>query len=172
MKIGVDKAPNIMQIVFRAEPSDKIYSNCMRGVINLDLKNKIMSACTDCGVYAYKWNGKGKEFLKLMKTADEDCLLEKISSTKFDYELTVSEFLEYFDEYENEKYLKAVSFFNSFDDALVSSLWDFYNIIERYDAEDLFLDLDIDDFICYDYPSRARTFARLFVEYVQPRIEI
>ena len=109
MKIEIDKLPNIMQIVFRAEPSDKIYSNCMRGVINLDLKNKIMSACTDCGVYAYKWNGKGKEFLKLMKTADEDCLLVKISSTKFDYELTVSEFLEYFDEYENEKYLKEIT---------------------------------------------------------------
>lgn len=71
-----------------------------------------------------------------------------------------------------KKYLKAVSFFNSFDDALVSSLWDFYNIIERYDTEDLFLDLDIDDFVVYDYPRRARTFAKLFVKYVQPKIEV
>lgn len=63
MKIGIDETPNILQIAFRAEPSDKIYSNCMRGVINLDLKNKIMSACTDCGIYAYKWNGKKKIFL-------------------------------------------------------------------------------------------------------------
>lgn len=172
MKIGIDKAPNIMQIVFRAEPSDEFYRDCMRGVINLDLKHRIMSAYTDCGVYAYKWNGKEKEFLRSMKTANEECLLEKISSTKFNYEQTVLEFLEYFDEYENEKYLKAVSFFYSFDDTIVSSLLDFYNIIERYDTEDLFLDLDIDDFVVYDYPRRARTFARLFVEYVQPKIEV
>ena len=58
MKIEIDKLPNIIQIVFRAEPSDKFYSNCMWGVVNLDLKNKIMSACTDCGVYAYKWKRK------------------------------------------------------------------------------------------------------------------
>jgi hypothetical protein len=116
MKIGIDKTPNIMQIVFRAEQSDKFYSNCMWGVVNLDSKNGIMSACTECGIYAYKWNGKRKDFLKLMKTADEDCLLAKISTKEFD--------------------------------------------------------LDIDDFVVHDYPSRARIFANLFVEYVQPRIEI
>lgn len=77
MKIGIDKTPNVMQIVFRAEPSDEFYRDCMRGVINLDLKHRIMSAYTDCGVYAYKWNGKEKEFLRSMKTANEECLLEK-----------------------------------------------------------------------------------------------
>lgn len=116
MKIGIDKTLNIMQIVFRAEQSDKFYSNCMWGVVNLDLKNGILSACTDCGNYTYKWNEKGKEFLKLVKTADEDCLLSKISEKEFD--------------------------------------------------------LGIDDFVVHDYPSRARIFANLFVEYVQPRIEI
>lgn len=116
MKIGIDKAPNIMQIVFRAEPSDEFYRDCMRGVINLDLKHRIMSAYTDCGVYAYKWNGKEKEFLRSMKTANEECLLSKISEKEFD--------------------------------------------------------LGIDDFVVHDYPSRARIFANLFVEYVQPKIEV
>lgn len=55
---------------------------------------------------------------------------------------------------------------------LISRQREFHDIIERYDTEDLFLDLDIDDFVVYDYPRRARTFARLFVEYVQPKIEV
>lgn len=173
MKIGIDKTPNIMQIVFRAEPSDKIYSNCMRGVINLDLKNKIMSACTDCGVYAYKWNGKGKEFLKLVKTVDEEYLLAKISTKEFDYALTVSKILKYlFFNKDEDRYLKAVDFFNCLDDMLISRQREFYDVIERYDCEGVFIDLDIDDFVVYNYPSRARTFANLFVKCVQPRIEI
>ena len=159
MKIEIDKLPNIRQIVFRAEPSDKFYSNCMWGVVNLDLKNGIMSACTDCGNYAYRWPEKGKEFLELMRTVDVEYLLSKISLLKFDYERTVLEVLDYFDKYDNENYSKAVSFFDT---------------IERYDDEGLFADLDlgIDDFICYNYPSKAKTFAELFVKYVQPKIEV
>lgn len=85
MKIGVDKLPNITQIVFREEQSDKLYG--MWGVVNLDLKNGIMSACTDCGNYAYRWPEKGKEFLKRMKHISEEYLLERVSSVRFDYEL-------------------------------------------------------------------------------------
>lgn len=113
MKIEIDKLPNIRQIVFRAEPSDKFYSNCMWGVVNFDLAHGIMSACTDCGNYAYRWPEKGKEFLELMRTVDVEYLLSKISSLKFDYERTVLEVLDYFDKYDNENCSKAVSFFRS-----------------------------------------------------------
>lgn len=171
MKIGIDKAPNIMQIVFRAEQSDKFYSNCMWGVVNLDLKNGIMSACTECGDYTYKRPEKGKEFLKRMKHISEEYLLERVSSVRFDYELTVLGILEYFEEeYEDEKYFKAVSFFDKLD--TISGGLDFYNTIQRRDSEELFLDLDIDSFLVYDYPSNVRTFAKLFVKYVQHKIEV
>lgn len=173
MKIGIDKAPNIMQIVFRAEPSDEFYRDCMRGVINLDLKHRIMSACTNCGNYTYKWNEKGKEFLKLAKTVDEEYLLAKISTKEFDYALTVSKILKYlFFNKDEERYLKAVDFFNCLDDMLISRQREFHDVIERYDCEGVFIDLDIDDFVAYDYPSGARIFANLFVEYVQPKIEV
>lgn len=174
MKIEIDKLPNIRQIVFRAEPSDKFYSNCMWGVVNLDLKNGIMSACTDCGNYAYRWPEKGKEFLELMRTVDVEYLLSKISLLKFDYERTVLEVLDYFDKYDNENYSKAVSFFDTIEGTFVTRRFEFYDVIDRYDDEGLFADLDlgIDDFICYNYPSKAKTFAELFVKYVQPKIEV
>lgn len=172
MKIEIDKLPNIRQIVFRAEPSDKFYSNCMWGVVNLDLKNGIMSACTDCGNYAYRWPEKGKEFLELMRTVDVGYLLSKISSLEFDYERTVLEVLDYFDKYDNENCSKAVSFFEAINEKFVTRKFDFYDVIDEYDDEGLFADLDIDSFICYDYPIRAITFARLFVEYIQPYLTL
>lgn len=96
---------------------------------------------------------------------------ERVSSVRFDYELTVLGILEYFEEeYEDEKYFKAVSFFDKLD--TISGGLDFYNTIQRRDSEELFLDLDIDSFLVYDYPSNVRTFAKLFVKYVQPKIEV
>ena len=172
MKIEIDKLPNIIQIVFRAEPSDKFYSNCMWGVVNFDLAHGIMSACTGCGNYAYRGPEKGKEFLELMRTVDVEYLLSKISSLKFDYERTVLEVLDYFDKYDNENCSKAVSFFEAINEKFVTRKFDFYDVIDEYDDEGLFADLDIDSFICYDYPSKAKTFAELFVKYVQPKIEV
>ncbi len=186
MKIKTDKIPSIKQIIFIAEPNDKFYNSCMCGIVNLDLKYGTMYAYTDCGIFNYIGckNEKGKNFLKIMKTVDVKKLLEKISSKKFDYELTASKILKYlFFHKDDESYLKAVSFFDSLNDriekydddwlvGIIENEKDFYNAIKKYDNENLLVDLNINEFISYDYPKEAKTFANLFIEYVQPKIGI
>lgn len=56
----------------------------------------------------------------------------KVENVYFAF-IDVLGFKKTFDEYENEKYLKAVSFFNSFDDTLVSCLSSMYNLKQKFE---------------------------------------
>lgn len=97
MKITTNNSPQILQFDVRMNKGDKLYHSCMWGIVNLDLKYGIKSACTDCGNYAYRWTETDREFLKLMAAVDNEYLLRKIARrTKFDLECTIDTIIDYY----------------------------------------------------------------------------
>ncbi|MDO4301564.1 MAG: hypothetical protein Q4D26_09275 [Clostridia bacterium] len=169
MKITTNNSPQILQFGVSMIENDELYHSCMWGVVNLDLKNGIMSACTDCGDYAYRWPETDEMFLKLMATVDSEYLLRKIARRiEFDLEGTINIIIDIFDD--DEEYQNRLrKFFTDYDYVYDSN--DFLSSIEEWDNDDLLADIDLYECLVYDYHPQAKTFVKIFTEYIQPEIK-
>lgn len=165
MKVEINK-PDTIQFNIRLEKEDELYTNCMWARITFDNKNWSMMAQSDCGDYSYSWiPEKDRTFLKLMQQIDDQYLLDKIANRS------------YFDEEESKKNL--ISWIDQEPDAdrlekeineicSGSSPEDFINLATEIEGLENYSDMW--QCIEYDYPRSAKTFCRIFKDYVQPEI--
>lgn len=163
MKISVIR-PSSTRYRFSFEIGDEIHHRCTWADIDLDHETYTLTACTDCGNYAYGWTPtpKAESFRALMARINGEYLLGKISDTSvFDFEASKQQLIK-----------EAKECACTLDQQW--SLEDLENMDEC--GEELFLfraaeitGLDYASIpIVKEYPAGAVTFAKLFVEYLQP----
>lgn len=169
MKITANNTPQILQFDVRGDKDDKLCTTCMWAIVNLDLKNGIMSACTNFGNYTYRWIKTGIEFVKLMAEVDKNYLISKISGKNlFDFDNTVQLIIDCFDD-DKEQQEKIIDFFEDFDYCIDE--YDFMNAVDERDNDELFDGVDLIAYMSYTYPAQAKTFVKTFIENIQPEIK-
>lgn len=168
MKVNTDI--NAFTICCRSEPADDINTRCTWACIYLDLNRGIMSACTDCGNYAYRWPETGKEFIQLIANADKEYLLSKVAkSDVFDVQATIESIREYFEGDKTAQFALDQIEENSH---MITNAEGLLLAIEENYAFDCLNGFPYDDTIFhYRYSNYAVTFVELFVKYVQPQIK-
>ena len=160
MKITA-KTPNITQYRIVAEPEDPMYHRCQWAVINLDHDTYTMTAETDCGNYTYGWvpTPKTESFVKLMARIDEGYLLGKIASESvFNFEESKRQLLE--EAKSRDCTCRQIQAMEWIEDCG----WElFFAKVQEILAWDYY-----ETPMVMEYPPGAITFAKLFVEYLQP----
>lgn len=164
MKVSVVK-PEVLEIDIRCTPDDELYHSCMWARIVFDTKNWSMMAQSDCGDYSYGWcvESGSRSFLELMQSLDAEYLLGKVSNrTWFDEKASKESILSYLDgEDISEDVIKEIK------NIRACSEMDFINQIDDIDE---LKEYELWECPVNDYPPQARTFAKLFVEVVEPKI--
>lgn len=165
MNIEIVK-PDTIQFVIRMDKNDELYHDCMWARITFDNKNWSMQAQSDCGDYSYSWcveNGE-RSFLQLMSQIDGEYLLGKVSNmSRFDLKGTKERVIEYIGKEEITE-----NQMNWLDEIQVSSEDEFIREIEDCTWFDDYCGLW--ELVEYDYPYQAKTFSKIFVDIIQPKI--
>ncbi len=165
MKVEV-RVPDTVQFCVRMEKEDKLYQRCMWARVTFDNKNWSMMAQSDAGDYSYSWcvESGGRRFLDLMQQIDEDYLLCKISDmTQFDLYGTKSILIDWVsDEEQSERLIKEINNISA------CNSYEFMKELSNIDGMEEYTDLW--ECIQYDYPQRAKVFANVFTECIQPEI--
>lgn len=165
MKVEV-KVPDTVQFCIRIDKEDELHSQCMWARITFDNKNWSMMAQSDAGDYSYSWcvESGGRKFLELMQQLDVDYLLCKISDrNKFDLDDTKRTVINRI--YDDEQAERMINEINSID---ACSQDEFMQELAEIKGIDGYSELW--ECICMDYPTRAKVFARVFTECIQPEI--
>lgn len=167
MKVKIKK-PNATEYDFTFEKDDELYSYCNWARITLDHENYCLTAVTDCGDYAHEWcaTPDTESFIKLMSRINDEYLLGKISSESVvNVEQTKIDNIEMLKEYfegEDSELEDMVEQINNIEKCCEESL--FIQIDEIVDGHLESCDIDI----VKDYPLKAKTFCRIFKEFLQP----
>lgn len=165
MKVEI-KVPDTVQFCVRMEKEDELYPQCMWARITFDNKNWSMMAQSDVGDYSYEWylETGGRRFLDLMQQIDKDYLLCKISDmTQFDLYWTKRILIDCVsDEDQSEHLIKEINFITA------CNPYEFMEEISNIDGMEEYTNLW--ECIQYDYPQRAKVFAKVFTECIQPEI--
>ena len=164
--------PDTIQFSVKMERDDDLYTACMWARITFDNKNWSMMAQSDAGDYSYSWcvESGGRKFLELMQEIDSDYLLGKISDmSRFDAEATKENVI---DMIVNDEDLTIAERDNLIEEIRGmenhSNDRDFLEELENIHGMNEYSDLW--ECIESDYPARAKTFAKVFTEIIQPEI--
>lgn len=169
--------PSVITLEYTQDTQDKNYGSCLWATFRFDIDNGEIVITSDCGNYAYRWPEKGKEFLSLICSFDEDYLLRKLSNKDvIDEESTLSQAKDYIEEYCEDNKVEISKFnLNELTDicSSTSSYDNLYQDIEEYlDNYDIITSIDdIDNIICFDYHPQAKRIVSIFVDLIQPALK-
>lgn len=169
--------PSVIILEYTQDTQDNNYGSCLWATFRFDIDNGEIIITSDCGNYAYRWPEKGKEFLSLICSFDEDYLLRKLSNRNvIDEESTLSQAKDYIEEYCEDNEVEIAKFnLNELTDicSSTSSYDNLYQDIEEYlDNYNIITSIDdIDNIICFDYPPCAKRIVGIFVNSIQPALK-
>lgn len=174
MKLEI-KPTNSTEYYIRFECGDEMYHRCMWARVVLDHDNYTLFAETDCGNYTYGWKPtpNSESFLELMSRVDAGYLLSKIADIstfllKESKQHTIENVRESYDHLSEKELDNICEQIQDIDDVGYEEFFrKVEDILDCGDYSDTFEIIQIEK----DYPTRAKTFARIFCEVVQPAIK-
>ena len=163
---------NIRCLEYRQNKSDIDYGSCLYARFYFNLDKYELNIISDVGNYAYQWvaTPEHESFLELMTRISDDYLLSKLcgSPKEFDYEATKAQFYD-----------------NAFDEDDIEHLDDIFEeiemkyipesgetFIELFEQDDngWWSDLDIWEYLVYEYTAGQKKIVSVFKNSIQPVI--
>lgn len=178
------KKPNILNVEYYPEKTDKDYGGCLWARFVFDSDNYSLHIASDCGSYGYEWTPtpQTESFLKLISRVESKYLLSKIAdmstvdnaATYKAVEELINDTIECSDDILNIEE-------SGIDMVEIHSACSYYNeqvIVDAINSELSYSDLEgkIDNFDLYDcirkdYSVMAKKIGEIFEQFIKPKIK-